>query len=169
MGVEDLRIPLDRGGFSRRECPDCHRQFKLRWTELDGGLVVQQLGAVVHFANDDEVGEPAFLSCPYCAHRGAAGAWWTEEQRELLEKRAVTLQAEIRFEQLRHVERSLSDNPYPTFLAVAPAPFGSTFSPEPDDMRLIPLLCCGEEVKVRETWSEAVRCPYCGRETSTDP
>lgn len=164
MGVEVLRMPLDPGGFSRRQCPDCHRQFKLRWTESDGGLVVRELGATIRFANDDEVGEAAQLCCPYCAHRAAAGTWWTEEQREFLEKRAATLQAEIRFEQLRHVERTLAENPYLTFLPVPPAPFQVSIRSEPDDMRIVPLVCCGEEVKVRESWQGAVRCPFCGTE-----
>lgn len=169
MGEEQLRLPLDGGGFFRRECPDCHGQFKLRWTDLDGRLLLRQIGSVIPFANEEELVDTGMLSCPYCAHREDARAWWTEEQRSHLTERAAALRAEIRFEQLRYVERSLAENPFPTFLPVAPAPYRGAFAPEPDDMRAVPLVCCGEEVKVRDSWSEKVRCPFCGVETGIDP
>lgn len=169
VAEEELRLPLDRSGFLRRECPRCHRQFKLRWSEREGRGVLRSLGLVVLHQNVEEVAPGALLDCPYCAYRAGEGEWWTEEQRIFLSKRASTLDEEIRFEQLRHVERTLAQNPYPTFLPVAPAPFRVAIRAEPDDMRRVPLVCCGEEVKVRESWLLAIRCPFCGIEHDPGP
>lgn len=164
MALEIVSIPLDPRGFFRRQCPDCRREFKLRWTELDGSLILRQLGSSIPFANGDEVAKTSPLVCPYCAHEAQAVAYFTPAQKKLLTERAASLEAEIRFEQLRHVERSLSDNPYPTFLAIPPEPFGAVIDPEPDDMRVLLLPCCEEEIKVQEAWGEEVRCPFCAGE-----
>jgi len=167
VGIETVTIPIDPRGFFRRQCPDCQREFKIRWTELEGSLILQHLGSSIRFANWDEVATASSLVCPYCAHREPASSFFTSAQREHLTRRAENLEAEIRFEQLRHVERSLADNPYPTFLAIPPAPFGDSIEPDPDDMRVVHLPCCGEEIKVREAWSERIRCPFCGIEIET--
>lgn len=164
MALELVSIPLDPRGFFRRQCPGCHREFKLRWTDLDGSLILRHLGASVRFANDDEVAQAAPLVCPYCAHEEQAVSFFTPAQRAHLTKRAETLVAEIRFEQLRHVERSLADNPYPTFLAIPPEPFDGEIDPEPDDMQVVLLACCKEEIKVRDAWFDRIRCPYCAAE-----
>lgn len=161
VALETLSLPLDPRGFFRRQCPGCRREFKLRWTEFDGSLVLRHLGAAIQFANADELAQAAPLICPYCAHEEQAGSFFTPELQAHLAKRAQNLVAEIRFEQLRHVERSLSDNPYPTFLAIPPEPFGEEIAPEPDDMRVVLLPCCGEEIKLPEAWAEGIRCPYC--------
>lgn len=164
VAEDEVRLPVDRAGFLRRECPCCHRQFKLRWSEREGRGILRSLGEVVAHENVEEVGPDGTLDCPYCAHRADESAWWTEEQRVYLSKRATTLDEEIRFEQLRHMEHTLAENPYLTFLPVPPAPFQVSIRSEPDDMRIVPLVCCGEEVKVRESWQGAVRCPFCGTE-----
>lgn len=162
---EQLKLPLDRRGFLRRECASCHRQFKLRWSEQDAVLVMRRLGAELPHVNEHEV-RPllAHRTCPYCGTVADADAWWTEEQRLFLSRRAAALGAEIRFEQLRHVERTLGQNPNPTFVPVPPAPTRAVVRPEPDDMRVVPMVCCGEDVKVRDSWAGAVHCPYCGTE-----
>lgn len=163
--AEHLRFPLDRRGYFRRECPDCHRQFKLRWSERDAQLVQRRLHGLLAHHNEHELSKVhALRHCPYCGHLAEADVWWTEEQRLFLQKRSAALGEEIRFEQLRLIERTLEQNPYPTFLPVAPVPFAFATRPEPDDMRVVPLVCCGEDVKVRESWTGPVICPFCGSE-----
>lgn len=167
---EQLKLPLDRRGFLRRECPTCHRQFKLRWREKDAVLVIRRLGAVLPHVNGDEVQTaPVRRHCPYCASHADADEWWTEEQRLFLSRKAAAIGEEIRFEQLRQVERTLAHNPYPTFLAVAPSPFRYSVRPDPDDMRVMPLVCCNEEVKVRDSWKGGIHCPFCGVEHTIKP
>ena len=162
---EQLKLPLDRRGFLRRECGICHRQFKLRWSEQDPVHVLRRLGMEVPHVNAHEVRvEPTQRTCPYCGTRDEVDAFWTEEQRLFLSRRAAALGAEIRFEQLRHVERTLGQNPHLTILPVAPEPPQGSVRAEPDDMRVVPMVCCGEDVKVRDTWTGAVHCPFCGAE-----
>lgn len=171
--IEDedaLELPVDRRGFLRKECGSCRRQFKLRHTEADTTLFLRRVSKGLPHANEHEIAiASAPRSCPYCGHRADADAWWTEEHRLCLSKIAASLSEEIRFEQLRYVERTLGQNPYLTFLPVAPAPFHSSMRAEPDDMRVVPLVCCGEEVKVRDTWTGSIHCPYCGIEHETEP
>lgn len=162
---EQLKLPLDRRGFLRRECTTCHRQFKLRWSEQDAVLVMRRLGAELPHINADEVGPgAAHRTCPYCAVGASADAFWTEEQRLFLSRKAAALGEEIRFEQLRHVERTLGQNPNLTFLPVAPSPMRLGVRSEPDDMRVVPMVCCGEDVKVRDSWTGSVHCPFCAAE-----
>jgi hypothetical protein len=166
LGNEELlKIPLDRRGFLRRECPSCHRQFKLRWSARDALLVQRRLGKLLVHANDHELLRGFTLRrCPYCAFQADADDWWTEEQRQLLSRRAAALGEEIRYEQLRHVERSGVHGAGATFVAVPPDPFSFKPRAEPDDMRVVPLLCCSEDVKVRESWENRLACPFCGIE-----
>lgn len=162
---EQLKLPLDRRGFLRRECATCHRQFKLRWSEQDAVLVMRRLGAELRHVNDDEVvPHTVRRTCPYCGAQADGDTWWTEEQRLFLTRKAAALGEEIRFEQLRHVERTLGQNPNLTFLPVAPTPFRDAVRPEPDDMRVVPLVCCGEDVKVRDSWTGTIHCPFCSAE-----
>ncbi|WP_373048462.1 hypothetical protein [Vulgatibacter sp.] len=162
---EQLKLPLDRRGFLRRECSTCHRQFKLRWSEQDAVLLLRRLGNELRHENEHEVvTHPVSRTCPYCSASAHADAWWTEEQRLYLSRKAAALGEEIRFEQLRHVERTIGQNPNLTFLPVPPAPFRAGVRAEPDDMRVIPLVCCGEDVKVRDSWTGTIHCPFCGVE-----
>ena len=55
-----------------------------------------------------------------------------------------------------------SQNPRPTFIAVAPEPLPEPLPPEPEDLRVILLVCCGEDVKAQWDWDGALYCPRCG-------
>ncbi|AKU90555.1 hypothetical protein [Vulgatibacter incomptus] len=167
---EIVEFPVDRRGFLRRECAACHRQFKLRRSGADASIVLRRIMKSLPHVNEQEI--RAAISqriCPYCAHRADGDEWWTDEQRVFLGRMAAAIGEEVRFEQLRHVERTLGQNPYLTFLPVAPAPFEGASRTESDDMRVMPLVCCGEEVKIRESWTGSIRCPFCGIEHATEP
>jgi len=167
---ESFELPVDRRGYLRKECSSCRRQFKLRFTDADNALFQRRVAKGLPHANEHEIATGAAVRiCPYCAHHADADAWWTEEHRLWLGKIAASLSEEIRFEQLRYVERTLGQNPYMTFLPVAPAPFHGQMRAEADDMRVVPLVCCGEEVKVRESWAGPIHCPFCGIEHETEP
>lgn len=162
---ERLELPTDPMGFVRRECASCHRLFKARASALDGALVLQRVvGRTVHQNGHEAREAPQQRFCPYCGARAPADAWFTAEQRAWLDKRADTLGLEVRYEQLAHIERTLADNPGPTFLPVRPEMPECRLRPERDDMRCVPLLCCSEELKISDNWLGAVRCFYCGWE-----
>lgn len=163
--AESLALPMDSGGFVRRECPTCHRLFKVRGTHLEGRLVLLRLSSLVAHANRHESDWPeAVRHCPYCGAQATDERWFTAEQRAFLDGRAETFGQELRYEQLMHVERTLADNPNPTFLPVRPERGAAALPAEPEDMRRVPLLCCREELKICEGWTGPVRCYFCGTE-----
>lgn len=161
---ELLTLPADASGFVRRECPSCYRLFKVQAAYI-GSLVLERVLGKVSHQNGDELKASALTRhCPYCGARATEECWFTAEQRNWLDKRAETFGLELRYEQLAHVERTLAVNPSPTFLPVRPALPDCRLRPEPDDMRAVPLLCCGEEIKLSENWLGPVRCFLCGTE-----
>lgn len=127
--------------------------------------MLQRMAARLAHANREEAQWPLERrTCPYCGAEADDDAWFTAEQRAFLDDRAQSLGLEVRYEQLAHVERTLPSNPSPTFLPVRPAPRDQALRAEPDDMRVVPLLYCREELKVSESWLGTVRCFYCGLE-----
>jgi hypothetical protein len=100
--------------------------------------------------------------CLYCGHRAAADEWLTREQQDYLEALARAWANHVRYEQLAYVNRTLALNPRPTFVAVAPEALPGPMTSEPDDLRSLLLVCCGEEVKALWDWDEAMHCPRCG-------
>ncbi|MBI5546696.1 MAG: hypothetical protein HY901_22665 [Deltaproteobacteria bacterium] len=163
--AESVALPRDVLGYVRRECPECHRLFKVKGTPLEGMLVFARLASQVTHANREEADWPEVVRfCPYCGFAATDERWFTAEQRAFLDKRGEVLEQELRFEQLAHVERTLSVNPGPTFLPVRPERLAATLAAEPNDMRVLPLFCCHEEIKVSEGWLGAVRCFFCGTE-----
>jgi hypothetical protein len=161
---ESLVLPADISGFVRRECPTCHRLFKVRAAHLGGLVLARVLGKITHQNGHELEVKGSTRHCPYCGARAGEEAWFTAEQRNWLDKRAETFALELRYEQLAHVERTLGVNPNPTFLPVRPAMPECRLRPEADDMRAVPLLCCGEEVKLSESWPGPVHCFLCGTE-----
>ncbi len=163
--IEQVGLPQDSLGFLRRECPSCHRLFKVKAAHTESQRVFRRVAAHVVHANDPEAYWPlVHRTCPYCAHRAEEDRWFTAEQRAWLDRRGKALSLELRYEQLAHVERTPSLNPNPTFLPPRREAPPGVLQAEPDDMRVLPLLCCREELKVRESWSGPVHCFYCGVE-----
>ncbi|MGC4114346.1 MAG: hypothetical protein QM765_06975 [Myxococcales bacterium] len=163
--TERLMLAIDRQGFQRRECPSCHRVFKVRATGMEAQLALKRLLAPVECENLHETDWPALARhCPYCGGAASDDQWFTAEQRAFLDKRGQTLGEELRYEQLAHVLRTLAANPGPTYLPVRPKRIDASPPAEPDDMRVVTLFCCGEELKVADSWQGSVRCFLCGTE-----
>jgi len=140
-------IPLDDGGFLRRECPHCEREFKWRPDEDD---------ADPH----DAVSMPEDgYACPYCAGRAPAH-WWTAPQLEHAEQLAAS---EILGPELKKLERRADPRSMISFevkvdVPGAPAPIAE----EPNDRRRVVFACHpSEPVKVLEDWAGHVHCLIC--------
>jgi len=58
--------------------------------------------------------------------------------------------------------RTLSQNPRPTFVAVAPEALPEGMPDEPEDLRPLYLVCCADEVKALWDWDGPFYCPRCG-------
>lgn len=159
--MDDLEVavslPLDSGGFLRRACPSCSREFK--WLSTD---------------DDDSGSPPDEYFCPYCADSAPPDEWFTQEQARYIEEevfdKALRPSLEDLATSLRRVGRSSGG-----FIEIT----GSVEMPErqqaapvfePDDMRQVTLACHpSEPVKVDEAWSQPVHCLRCGRPSGDAP
>ncbi|QSQ15236.1 hypothetical protein [Myxococcus landrumensis] len=164
LEAEGVDLPRDTAGFTRRECPGCLRPFKTRPGPHDARALLHKLQAFFSLENahEGEEGLPVWR-CPYCGHRAGADSFLTPAQQTHLESVARAWGNHVRYEQLSHVTRTLSLNPRPTFVAVAPESMPGPMDPEPDELlRVIPMLCCGEDVKLLWDWDQLIFCPRCG-------
>lgn len=162
QGVE-VALPEDGSGFVRRQCPRCQRIFKTRSSRFDARALQRRLASLFPFENAHESLEPVpTWSCLYCGHRAEADEWLTGEHVAYLERLARAWANHVRYQQLAHISRTLGHNPRPTFVALAPRELPHLMPPEPEDLRPLPLLCCGEEVKALWDWDGPLYCPRCG-------
>lgn len=159
----EVALPRDEAGFVRRQCQSCQRIFKTRPSEYDARILQRRLSSLFPFENADESYEPVpHWRCLYCGHRADADEWLTHEHVSYLEGVARAMANHVRYEQLAHVSRTLAQNPRPTFIAVAPEPLPEPLPSEPEDLRTILMVCCGEDVKAQWDWDTAMYCPRCG-------
>jgi ribosomal protein S27AE len=160
--IEHIALPVDSSGFTRRECPQCHANFKIRCTEEDARVLAAALSGRVAHLNVDENALPLVVRhCPYCGSTALPDAWWTEDQRRWIEEWSMALAEELRWRRLSAPLERLSDNPYPTYLPVRPdGP--PELRHDPDDLMAVPVPCCGTEQKIVEGWEGAIQCHRCG-------
>lgn len=163
--MENLELPQDSQGYVRRECPCCRRQYKTRPSPLDALCLQQELALGVMHRNGDELSqESGRWLCFYCGKPATPRETLTPEQRTWLEGVSHALAQQVRYEQLAHVTRTISDNPLLTFAPVRPPPLPKPLPREPDDMRRFYLVCCAEDVKAASGWEQRYHCPRCGTE-----
>ncbi|MBM7117124.1 hypothetical protein [Archangium primigenium] len=161
--VVHVELPRDAGGFVRRECPRCQRDFKTRPCRHDANILQRRLASLFPFENAHESFEDVPDGwCPYCGHRAAGDEWLTPAQQAHVEDVARSWANHVRYEQLAHVSRTLAVNPRPTFVSAPPVAMPGPMSPDSDDLRLLPLVCCGEDVKALWDWEGPLFCPRCG-------
>lgn len=165
--MRTVALPQDSAGFVRRSCPFCERSFKTRPFPTDGLAVQRQLSRTFHHENPHEIDASALRACVYCGRMAPPEEWLTAEQRAFLDQLANGLVQEVRFDQLSHVARTLAQNPRPTFVLLPPRRPPGAMPPEPDDLRPVPLLCCGEEAKIVDDWQRSLFCPRCGTKQAT--
>lgn len=158
-----VSLPRDSTGFVRRGCPVCSRHFKLKNLPIEDRALQGALLSSLAHANGDDAGPLPIRHCPYCAHSTTADLFLTPTHRHYVEGWAQWLAAQVRYEQLRLVERTLNLNPYVTFLTVTPNEAVPELPPEPDDLSAVLLSCCREELKIGFGWTEEIFCPFCRR------
>ncbi|MBU8897408.1 hypothetical protein DRW03_29515 [Corallococcus sp. H22C18031201] len=164
LDVARLELPRDEKGFVRRECPACGRTFKTRPSRHDAHAVHRRLTSLFPFENAHESGDsegPPWC-CLYCGHKAPTDSWLTTEQHVHVERVARAWANHVRYEQLAHVTRTLSQNPRPTFVVVPPEDLPGPMPPDSESLRVIPMVCCGEDVQALWEWDSALYCPRCG-------
>lgn len=136
-----MSIPLDTGGFLRRECPTCEREFKVYAGDND---------------NDEEEAEapPGGYFCPYCTIQAPPDHWWTKEQ---LEAARGVVAREFVAPELERLGRTLGGR---VQIEEVAEPSALT---ESEDMRQVEMQCHPDRpVKVLEEWAKPVHCFVCG-------
>jgi hypothetical protein len=161
--MEELRVPLDVHGFSRRECPRCKAHFKLRWNEREAGVLAAALSRRVQHLNPTDAAPSRPRFCPYCACEAPADEFFTPEVQRHLDAAARRLDAEVRWRRVRLPLEWMRANPRVTSAPAAAAqPPPIPLADHADDLLRIALPCCGEEHKVSDAWLGPVRCHLCG-------
>jgi DNA-directed RNA polymerase subunit RPC12/RpoP len=132
-----MSMPLDSGGFLRRECPTCQREFKWLHTPEGEGTAAP-------------VADGGYF-CPYCGVQAQTNTWLTEAQVELAQNIVAT---QAIGPMLKKFGDSLTYHPPDELDPLT----------EVDDMTRVDFECHPTEpVKVLDTWDKPVRCLICGR------
>lgn len=177
-----LTFSLDRDRFFRRSCPSCGRDFKTNVSEADLVTSLQpafrQMGLEIGSASPESLKDidqvSQYLFCPYCGHRAESADMLTQTFRSYLRRYAMR---EYILPQLNKMLSGFSDS----FRNIgrgssrglismkvsfehnrALLPPRPICGPEPPDMITIDLLCCGEKVKILDSWHSSLVCPHCG-------
>jgi hypothetical protein len=143
-----VSLPLD-GGFLRRQCPNCGRQFKWHHGPTD--------------ERPHDFIDPPLYFCPYCGEASTLDKWLTDEQREyMLGMAAGPATREITDELQRVVGRHTSK-----FLKMSVRPSSEPEPPDPlvetNDMMAVSSPCHPwEPVKIADDWREPIHCLVCG-------
>lgn len=172
-----LRVSTDADGFLRRACPSCGREFKTDVDEADlAGLLgpaVARIGAQIGeiSAEIDEGPPEEKIRCPFCQHRSGASEFLTDDLVAYL--RSIVMR-EIVIPRMNKMFGDIADNfarpPRDSLLSLrfehdtAIRPPRPIHGPEPRDMKIVRLLCCGRRLKVPERWYDVAICPYCETE-----
>lgn len=159
-----LKLPVDRSGFVRRCCPSCNKHFKTRPMLEDGRTLWRALkNRLEHTLPEGlDEGELSFWTCPYCGGPASSDEWLTESQRRALDHFAQRYTSQVHHARLEQARRDPLLRP--TFMPVEPEELPRALGREPDDLAVLPLICCGDDLKVDPDWSAPIRCPRCAVE-----
>ena len=148
-----MSFPLD-GGFLRRECPNCERQFKW-YQDSTAGLL-------------QETSDPPIYYCPYCGETALSGDWWTQEQIEYVEQSTVYAAiTDVRHGFKRSMARTRSSLSNVSTRSDDPEPPCSLI--EPDDMREVQPPCHPmEPTMIDDSWIDALHRLICGQKFAMD-
>ena len=150
-----LVLPTDADGFVTRECPSCHRQFKLR---LRNSTTLRVTGP--GSLKDDAQSVAMTGHCPLCHELVVHGDWRTDAQRHYVRSQRMKAAMDAYSDQLLSASKGsralieLFGFP-PVFVSEAPR--------ETDDMRLV-VFPCHENwpLKVPVDRSGDISCFRCG-------
>jgi len=170
----NLSFPLDDDGFFRRKCPFCRKEFKilLEKDELDDfaqkGIdsFMTELKEEAADLDDSSRLETEFI-CPYCGQQSPSDSWWTQEQLAYIGVVAKNIMAKMVNKHFIHPPKRTLGRPTSDMVSIRfegkemeqQEPW---ISPEVNDMEIFDLPCCQRKIKIKEDWSNAVYCFFCG-------
>lgn len=175
MVETDISFPLDRDGFFRRECPFCHKEFKvlLEKDELVDFIQKHKDSFMIEpkeetMESDDVECSDIEFTCPYCGQRAPANHWWTQEQIAYIDIVIQNILAKTVNESLirplkRTFQRPSSGQVSIRFESKEMKYQEPWISPEEtNDMKIFNLPCCQRKIKIEEDWLDIVYCFFCG-------
>lgn len=162
-----VSLSLDRDHFFRRACPNCGLEFKTIASDADINWLlaneVQRSTDFVEIVKPKHDGSPT-IECPYCENSAESTQMQTEETVQYLQRFAFR---EIVLPMFEQAFEGLDSRPKSGLISLSLSfdqgvkPVRPIHGPEPPDMAIIDLQCCGEQIKVRNLWIEIGRCPFC--------
>src|SRR5690606_34895770 len=159
-----VMLPEDRSGFVRRQCRWCKRCFKLRPGAEDGEVVRRWAARMIPERQDADPVDLEALRCPYCGQGGTREDWLTGPHRVGIERFAGRLRTTVTYTALHQLVDGAFQGARPTVVPVVPEMLTGVLGVEPDDLRVVALVCCDLEVKVSADWPGSLHCPDCGVE-----
>lgn len=162
--VDLIKAPIqtDSDGFLSRECPFCHKLFKIK-PEIGEVKSDDEEPAEQNENEDTEVNaEPVEQCCPYCGQKASGESWLTQEQKNYTRVYVENLAAKIFNDFSADLESQFRGNKYVSFKANSVPQEEPWISPEPNDMRIFDLPCCKRPIKVEDDYKGTIFCPYCG-------
>lgn len=172
--TKNISFPLDEDGFFRRECPFCHKEFKVKLEKEELADITQK--GIDSFMTEPEEettdldenrdSETEFI-CPYCEQQAHSNSWWTQEQLAYIGVVAKNIMAKIVNEHLiRPLKRTFpkhsTDIVSMRFEGKEMEQQEPWISPEINDMEIFDLPCCQRKIKIEDNWTSVVRCFFCG-------
>lgn len=145
-----MSVPLD-GGFLRRRCPNCNREFK--WHS--GPTEDRPIDAT----------DPPFYYCPYCGNPAGHDDWWTEAQLAYAQQLLAGEGARQVNDELRRMARRHRGGFVTMTVRPGPEPEPPAPLVEPSDMVAVASPCHPwEPIKVLEGWTGPVHCLVCAQQ-----
>lgn len=112
-----------------------------------------------------------YLYCPYCGHHAESSQMLTEDTVHYLHQHILR---EVALPMVNKMFAGLEDalggsrHRSGGLISIhfehsrSPLPPRPIHGPEPSDMKIVQLLCCGKKIKVAERWDDVSLCTYCG-------
>lgn len=142
VSTHSFSVPLDDDDFLRRECPQCEREFKWRYSEEES----------------EPVPDSGYF-CPYCGAQSDADSFWTKAQLERAKSVAATEAVDPMMEEFM----SEMDRKHGFSMTYEKGERIGELPDEPNDMRRVDFECHAlEPLKVDEAWTGEVHCLVCG-------
>ncbi len=144
-----MALPLD-GGFLRRQCPHCGREFKWHSGPTED--------------RPADAAYPPFYYCPYCGQPAGHEEWLTEAQREHIQQLIEGEGARTINDELQRLARRHRRGFIKMSVTPIPGPQPPTPLVEPSDMGAVTSPCHPwEPIKILEDWTGPVHCLVCGQ------
>ncbi len=169
-----VSFPLDNDEFFRRECPLCHREFKVLLEEGELTNLAQKcVDSFMIEQNEDkedikqyEYQTGGFI-CPYCGQQSPAESYWTQEQIAYIGIIIENIVAKLTNENLirplqRTFRKSNSGMISIEFRGKEMEQKEEWISPEVNDMEIFDLPCCQRKIKIEENRVDMIYCFFCG-------